>query len=467
MTALWALSPAPAAPPSELRPDLPRDVSAAHPTQTTYDDFAWQLFVALNWPAKDGKADPSKAIGQAPEAPRVWDFFTDTTEIFHSSSLCPDQKASPELKVLRMSRDNTGKVDGLDVQAGSNWPLVDQNQNFAMVEIAVNDLHKGYITANGLTTPGGIQKYIEKSTILFPDGAMEVKAAWRLFPAGTDPQVLARYHTKKAVICVSQEQSADKKAFTLQGTVGLVGLHIVYKTRNQPHWTWSTFEQVDNYEISYKPLRGLKPTFSNGGDLIDPNRQPAPIPSQGELYKWSAAQPTASAYDPTQVARCPNEPALPAAVNAKWQAALAGVPGVPNSPWQYYRLVATQWFDANDRLQPKNTDGVAISRNSTLETYLLGDQTIAGQVPAIGPVVSAAVVSPPNSTLADTIVATIVAASTPTKTGPYTWSSCVLCHQMAIYQYGPNGTQDVVKTDSSFVFRSNLAAGGAVSPKGQ
>jgi hypothetical protein len=153
------------------------------------------------------------------------------------------------------------------------------------------------------------------------------------------------------------------------------------------------------------------------------------------LYQWSAAQPTAGSFSPTQVARSPNEPALPSAVNAKWQAALAG------SPWEYYRLNATQWFDAKDPLQPKNADGVAISRNSTLETCLLGDQTIAAQVPTIGPVVSAPVVDPPNSTLADTIVATIVAASTPEKTGPNTWSSCVLCHQMAMYQYGSNGAK--------------------------
>jgi hypothetical protein len=149
---------------------------------------------------------------------------------------------------------------------------------------------------------------------------------------------------------------------------------------------------------------------------------------------------------------------LPSATNAKWQAALAGVPGAGNSPWQYYRLNATQWFDATDHLQPRNADGVAISRNATLETYLLGNQTIASEVPAIGPVVSVPVIDPPNSTLADTIVATMVAAATPGKTGSNTWSSCVVCHQMAMYQYG-SGANGGAMTDYSFVFRSNLRAG--------
>src|SRR4029079_8729084 len=158
------------------------------------------------------------------------------------------------------------------------------------------------------------------------------------------------------------------------------------------------------------------------------------------------------------------EPAPPSVVNTKWQSALAGVAGVPNSPWQYYRLNTTQWFDSNEHLQPRNADGVAISRNSALETYLLGDQTIAGQVPAIGPVVSVPVGDPSDSTLADTIRATMVAASTPEKTGAYTWSSCVLCHQMAMYQYGPGGAPGGAMTDFSFIFRSNLRAGG--SPAG-
>jgi|GEM_PF-6658403 len=37
---------------------------------------------------------------------------------------------------------------------------------------------------------------------------------------------------------------------------------------------------------------------------------------------------------------------------------------------------------------------------------------------------------------------------------------------MVVYQYGPNGTQDMVFTDSSFVFRSNLRAGGDAAKGG-
>jgi len=441
-----------------LTPAIPAGITGT-PSQRAYDTLGWQLFVALNWPAKNGEADRSVTIGQAAGAPRVWDFFTDPIDIFKSSSLCPDDKPSAQNKVLRMARDNTGSTNGLDIQAGSSWPLVDQRGNFAMVEVVVNGAHRQYIESNGLTTMQGIAQFAKQQrTFRFPTGAMELKAAWRLFPADTDPRILARYYTRQAIVCVAKEQSRTGQALRIEGTVGLVGLHIVYKTKDQPRWIWSTFEQVDNYEVAYKPLPGLTPTFSPGVAPADPNRQPQPPPAAGQLYQWSATQPTAGSATPTQAARCANEPALPSALNAAWQSALAAV---PDSPWQYYRLNATQWFDATDRLHPRNADGVPVSRNSTLETYLLGDQTIAAQVPTIGPVVSRPTIDPPNSTLADTIVATIVAASTPKKTGAYTWSNCVVCHQMAMYQFGPDpaSRSDSILTDDSFIFRSNIRPG--------
>ena len=364
-----------------------------------------------------------------------------------------------------MYRETTAA--GLDVQAGSSWPLVDQNQNFSPVEIVVNDVQKGYIAGNGLTTPDGLKKYIEHHSIVFPQGSMEVKAARRLFPANTDPQILARYHTKNAVICVAGQQSESGQPYSLKGTIGLVGLHIVYKTSNQPRWIWSTFEQVDNEEISYKPLPGLKPTFSDGkstnGCTSETNRPPSPVPASHELYKWSSTQPTAHTYSPTQAARCANETDLPAALNAEFQKALAQVPGVPNSPWQYYRLVATQWFDSQDHLQTeKRRWGRGVEK---LDAGNLSDGRSDHR--RSGPHARPGGVQP---TLLSAALqhadrhdpGNVAAAERPA--GPYTWSSRVVCHQMAAYQFGPDPKtkrKDRVLTDFSFVFRSDLTAGDA------
>jgi hypothetical protein len=467
--ALWLYSQSSCSRPQERESNLsaliPSDVAKANPTQEDMDELAWRVFVALNWPTREGQVDREKIIGQLPNAPRVWELYTDPSYIFKGSGASTQTSSNPQnRKSLSLSRKRIEKLSGKDdVQAAPAWPLVDQTGNFAIYEVRINDIQRGYITSNHLTTPTGIGNY--KKPISFPDGSIEVKAAWRLLPENTPGDVLARYHLREAEISVPANESSTGQELQIKGIVGLVGLHITYKTRNQPKWIWSTFEHVDNYEVYYKPLPNLKPTFNGGA--ADPNklnRQPmpksTPSPSPGVQYLWSPTQPTAILYEPTEIARCPNEVALPSAINSRWQEMLAGVPGVENSPWQYYRLNTVQWFDARDRLQPKNTDGVAVSRNSVLETYLLGDQTIASQVPAILPVNSDPDFNPSNSTLGDTIVATILASKSPEKTGAYTWSSCVLCHQMALYQYGPDAKRDNVMTDYSFVFRSYLPAGG-------
>ena len=249
-----------------LSPVIPRDVPTSHPTQSDYDTLAWQLFVALNWPTKDGKVDLGKVIGQGPNLPRVWELYTDPVNIFNENEQKPlvmNVSVPAGSKLLYMLRKRVELISGAkNAQAGTNLPLVDQSGNFAVYEIRINDVQKSYIVKQGLTTPAALGSY--KRPILFPDGSIEVKAAWRLFPDNTPKEILVRYHTRKAVIPVSKDQSSTGEAFRISGTVGLVGLHIVYKTRSQPKWMWATFEQVDNYEASYKPLPGLKPSFSGG-----------------------------------------------------------------------------------------------------------------------------------------------------------------------------------------------------------
>lgn len=456
---------------------LKHDVQKSHFTQPDFDNFAWQVFVALNWPTKDGKVDTRRIIGQAPNAKRVWELFTDPIFILknEANNQIRNLPVPNDSKMLYLPKKRIEKITGSDdssndpqndQQAGSSWPLIDQNKNFAVYEIRINDKETAYITSNHLTDYKALRDF--KNPIVFPVGSLEVKAAWRILPPDTPDKIRQRYHVRKALIAVSKDNSSTGAAFQIEATVGLVGLHIAYKITGQPKWIWATFEQVDNYAVPAS--LGFKPTFSTAeGEQIDANRQPTPAPPNRGNYLWSPTLPTASAYTPTQVAQCPNEIALPSAMNAKWQKRLAGVPGVENSPWQYYRLNGVQWFDGPNLL-PKNTDRIAISRNSVLETYLLGDQTIASQIPAVGPINAGPTFKPPNSTLADTIVATINAgspnANDPQKgTGPNTWSSCVLCHQMALYQWGTDKVQDVVMTDYSFVFRSYLPPGGEPKKK--
>jgi hypothetical protein len=473
-----------------LSSTVPGPSTQLKPDQTSFDNFAWRVFVALSWPAAaEGGPDTKAVIGQRADGPSVWETFADPEAIFFSDACSrPHGARGAAEKVLTRIRKRIEKLSSAnDTQAAPSWPLVDQASNFVLYETLVNDTQADYICANKLTSLDNIATFVaDGKKVSFPAGSIEVKAAWRLFPPDTPPEVLARYHTRPARINVSNEQPADTSqpnatptptpGGELRGRVGLVGLHITYKTQGQPRWLWATFEQVDNYKVDYKPLPGLKATFNSGTPPSSPdayNRQPLPLQPapdpQKVKYVWSSTQPTAAAYHPTEVWTCPND-IPPSPVNAEWQQRLAQAGGVENSPWQYYRLDSVQWFDANDKIQPRNSDGAAVLRNSVLETYVLGDQTIANQVPAIG-LVSTNVnpLDPPQGTLADTIVAEMEAMKYPqVNTGENTWSSCVLCHQMALYTYGVKDCKYLdVMTDYSFVFRSFLspAAKPSTCPK--
>src|SRR4051812_4004245 len=67
-------------------------------------------------------------------------------------------------------------------------------------------------------------------------------------------------------------------AFSWQLFVGLNS-----PVRNK--WIWSSFEHVDNYELTYKPIPGLRPTFSKSATTNDHNRQPQPAPTSLAVYQ--------------------------------------------------------------------------------------------------------------------------------------------------------------------------------------
>jgi hypothetical protein len=466
---------APAARKAVLGSSIPQDV-AATVRQDDFDNHAWALFVALNSPS-----EPGKTIGDATRVPRLWETFVDPIDIFQQGGVA---RALPMArghgaghKVFYLSHSGTGLFAAgasggsepfeasHNLQAGSNWPLIDQLGNYAIYEIRLNPRMADYITSKGLDTAAGV---MAAGDLDLPAGSIVVKAAWRIFPRSwpqEKPEILARYYWTTADIVVSADQDSSKQGgFTIeQVPVGLVGFHAIQKTRRQPQWIWTTFEQADNYEAVGAPP-GLAPTYNDGkraiGDVAN-NRQPllpsgSPPPDK-HVYLWNRpADMTKAEYTPLapytrpQIQRAGNEIPLPAAVNRVWQAALP-------APWKHYRLMVAQWTEGGKpggRPLPRSSDNVSIARNTVLESYLLGDQTLASQVPAVRVRDDGSTFALPDSTLDDMILATITATKYPPddKTGALTWSSCMLCHEAAQCAVGGK----VVLTDFSMLFRSYL-----------
>src|SRR5262249_51383883 len=67
--------------------------------QRPFDNFAWQLFVALNWPANPDGSASKEPITKDPTArkPRVWEFYNTVSDLF-SAGLSTENIAPTEIR---------------------------------------------------------------------------------------------------------------------------------------------------------------------------------------------------------------------------------------------------------------------------------------------------------------------------------------------------------------------------------
>ncbi len=227
-----------------LSPKIPADVYASGATlsQDDLDNYSWQMFVALNWPATKSGVVPS-TLAALPFNPRVWETYIDGTTILERDPSVSLRVNAPFEFPRQLNTD-------FFLQTGSDLPTIDRFQNFTVNEMVINPTMVEYIVNSGLTTTAGIAQYAQSyEQVEFPDGVIEIKAGWFILPTNFKNQLYKRYYTTTADIFVSAAHSATGSAFTIEGvTVALIALHINHKTPSRPQWTWSTFEHVDLYD---------------------------------------------------------------------------------------------------------------------------------------------------------------------------------------------------------------------------
>lgn len=78
-----------------------------------------------------------------------------------------------------------------------------------------------------------------KTTLVTPEGTIEVKTAWRRLKSGDDPK---RFFTTTAIYYDVNKQG---QIAYYNDTFALIGMHIIHKTANFPDFVFATFEQVD------------------------------------------------------------------------------------------------------------------------------------------------------------------------------------------------------------------------------
>jgi len=182
-------------------------------TKCDFHRFAWQTFIWLTAQVSDGKVR----------------FET----LYSDDGIQPDAK--PGNHVL-------GGVN----QAGSNAILVDQNGRAVYTTIMINDIYRDFVIQNKLNTAQGM--LAADPSLNFPNGAMSLKAAWKIVQADEDSSDKYTINAPVQMLTVTKDNliTADNAAATQNLKVALVGFHIAVYVNNHPEAIWATFEQRNN-----------------------------------------------------------------------------------------------------------------------------------------------------------------------------------------------------------------------------
>lgn len=254
--------------------------------------FAWQEFIALNWPA----VNQSGAVGQrdTPDpgcqfgdpkcnGPLVWETFRSKVEIFPGKGQPPGyvnnaatsygydalpvynyDEAVPACGATSTSTawvnlDETDQITLDNMYAGvaptqvtgnsspqlirftakanrTEYAYVASNKWWTAVPAGVAKATQNYLTMNKASPPPGSSQQVS-----LPLNTIEMKAGWRELNA--TEQQSGRFHMAKVR---SYETNANSKTCYREAVWGLVALHIIQKTATAPHFIYATFEQADN-----------------------------------------------------------------------------------------------------------------------------------------------------------------------------------------------------------------------------
>jgi hypothetical protein len=226
------------------------------------DEYAWRLFVALDWPA-----DPKAAFGTA--GPVAWEVWKNASEVYRDDGGDPGPwDAQRATTVADEKRFETFSLKDIPVArhiiGGKMVPLTDPVASAKrLTEIRMSRATFEYIRANELYNIDGQMRLVASGRrVSFPSSATEIKAKWR--PIRDDER--ARYHTVTVRLADGTER-----------LYGLTALHIVSKAL--PQWFWATFEHVDNTTLPGADGWQLpsRDRFACAGERDDCNRAPRGI----------------------------------------------------------------------------------------------------------------------------------------------------------------------------------------------
>jgi hypothetical protein len=201
------------------------------------DEYAWRLFVALNWPADVTRrtADPRAVLG-AP-GPVTWETWQNAADVYleHGKDPGPWALGQQASGAAYETRFETASLNELKktrhIVAGVMVPLADPlAQVQRLIEVRMNRISFDYVRSHELyNVEGQLHAVASGRAVTFPYGALQIKASWR--PIAERDR--SRYHT-----ITVQFANGTARLY------GLTALNIAAK--EMPNWLWASFEHVDN-----------------------------------------------------------------------------------------------------------------------------------------------------------------------------------------------------------------------------
>lgn len=298
---------------------------AATPEQAAA--FAWQEFIALNWPAgpqtgqqgQRGTASNSYRFGDPTySGPTVWQTFRGKVEIFPGQgtppgypgvgsndasrgydalpqynydpaqarvTACDASQANDavpwinldEIDQITLDAMFAGVVDPASSPGNSEPQLIRfmakgnrqeyvyaaKNGWWQMIPPDIVKATRDYLASNKYSPPSDSSQYVS-----LPDGTIEIKAAWR--PLNPSEVSSGRFHVQTVRF---YERTGAITYCYRDATWGLIALHIIQKTPSAPYFIYASFEQADNLLTE-----DGKPVEDVDGNVLNPAPQTATTP---------------------------------------------------------------------------------------------------------------------------------------------------------------------------------------------
>lgn len=374
--------------------------------QPSVNCYAWQMFIAMNWPVdpawpaspvKAGEPDRSASARQwgLPSAKgqtmptTVWSSYKDVQDIFLPGAAKPSgwgetppitpacgainarmahvRGAPKRLSITSKAAVNaahgfhlgTGTSATLSneiMEALGGW-LTDQSGNLVYFERKVNLPEFNYIFDNMLYDAASQLRVATNSDRKSSSG-LSLPMGDYLPKAPAKPQLqtdIGSIEIKSAWRVLTGQTALYSRYLTspayltnpdtgvcTEEIVGLVGLHIIHKTPTFPDFIWATFEQVDNVPDGQSPLQPAGYSFNN------PACQGSACTPNQKRIECTDPKPCRDLYpksQPVQVTRVQQATKSLNELNTAVQAKIASTTG-GKSVFQYYKLVNVLWDGA-------------------------------------------------------------------------------------------------------------------------